>query len=88
MRVLHSDLHCELSLCHCVTPLVILSDEGNRQAENGVETALKYLAQNNRANINKKSMVALTGDADKATQDSEYLMVVVSVLHSHWSRGS
>ena len=80
MRVLHSALHCELSLCYCVTPLVILSDDGNRQAENGVETALKYLAQNNRANINKKSMVALTGDADKATQDSEYLMVVVLQL--------
>ena len=59
--MLHSALNCELSLSYCVTPLVIISDEGNRQAENGVETALKYLAQNNRANINKKSMVTLTG---------------------------
>ena len=45
-----------------------------------METALKYLAQNNMANINKKSMVALTGDADKAMQNSEYLMVVVLQL--------
>ena len=45
-----------------------------------METALKYLAQNNMANINKKSMVTLTGDADKAMQDSEYLMVVVLQL--------
>ena len=73
------DLQCTGSY-YCSTLLVILSDEGDRPAENGVETALKYLAQNNMANINKKSMIALTEDADKATQDSEYLMVVVLQL--------
>ena len=49
-------------------------------AENGVDTAIKYLSQNNMANINKKSMVTLTGDGDKAMQNSEYLMVVVLQL--------
>ena len=62
---------------HCFTLLVILCDEGNRQAENGVETAIKYLAQNNMANINKKSMVTLNGEPNKAAGDSEYLMLVV-----------
>ena len=61
---------------HCVTLLVILCDEGNRQAENGVETAIKYLAQNNMANINKQSMVTITGEPNKAAGDSEYLMLV------------
>ena len=55
----------------------MVCDEGDRQAENGVETAIKYLAQNNMANINKKSMVTLTGQPFKAAGDSEYLMVVV-----------
>ena len=58
---------------HCVILLVILCDEGNRQAENGVETAIKYLAQNNMANINKQSMVTITGEPNKAAGDSEYL---------------
>ena len=62
---------------HCVTLLVIVCDEGNRQAENGVETAIKYLAQNNMANINKQSMVTITGEPNKAAGDSEYLMLVV-----------
>ena len=59
------------------TLLVILSHEGDRPAENGVETALKYLAQTNKANINKKSMVTLTGELENTTRDCEYLMVVV-----------
>ena len=58
---------------HCFTLLVIVCDEGNRQAENGVETAIKYLTQNNKANINKKSMVTITGQPFKAAGDSEYL---------------
>ena len=62
---------------HCSTLLVILSDEGDKPAENGVETALKYLAQTNKANINKKSMVTLTGDLENTTRDSEYLVVLV-----------
>ena len=32
---------------HCFTLLVIVTEEGDRPAENGVETAIKYLAQNN-----------------------------------------
>ena len=62
---------------HCSTLLVILSDEGDKPAENGVETALRYLAQTNKANINKKSMVTLTEEAGNTTRDSEYLMVLV-----------
>ena len=58
---------------HCFTLLVIVHDEGNRQAENGVETAIKYLAGNNMGNINKQSMVSLTGDPVDAAGDSEYL---------------
>ena len=56
----------------CFTPPVIVCDEGNRQAENGVDTAIKYLAQNNMANINKKSMVSLTGEPFQAAGGSEY----------------
>ena len=41
-------------------------DEGNRQAENGVDTAVKYLAQNNLAAINKKSVVDFMTDEDPA----------------------
>ena len=63
--------HCQLSLFF--TLLVIVHDEGNRQAENGVETAIKYLAGNNMGNINKQSMVSLTGDPVDAARDSEYL---------------
>ena len=62
---------------HCFPPLVILRDEGNRQAENGVDTAIKYLTQKGLANINKKSMVSLTGEPFKAAGDSEYLILVV-----------
>ena len=43
-------------LCMSV-PLVVVMDEGNRQAENGVDVAIKYLAQNNMASINKKTVV-------------------------------
>ena len=39
-------------------------DEGNRQAENGVDTAIKYLAQNNLANINKKSVLDFMKDEE------------------------
>ena len=41
-------------------------------AENGVDTAIKYLSQNNMANINKKSMVSLTGEPVEAARGSEY----------------
>ena len=56
---------------------VIVCDEGNRVAENGVETAIKYLAQNNMASVDKKSMVTLSGDPRRAAEDSEYLSLVV-----------
>jgi ionotropic glutamate receptor len=49
--------------------VLIVCDERNIQAENGVDTAIKYLTQNNMANINKKSMVTLTGEANKAAGD-------------------
>ena len=62
---------------HCVTLLVILCDEGNRQAENGVDTAIKYLMQNGMGSVNKKSMVTLTGEPNKAASDSEYLLLLV-----------
>ena len=42
-----------------------------------METALKYLAQTNKANINKRSMVTLTEEAGNTTRDSEYLVVLV-----------
>ena len=58
---------------HCFSLLVILRDEANIQAENGVETALKYLAGNNMTNINKRSMVTLSGEPVNAARDSEYL---------------
>ena len=64
-------------ISHCFTLLVILCDEGNRQAENGVDTAIKYLTQKGLASINKKSMVTLTGEPFKAAGDSEYLILVV-----------
>ena len=60
---------------HCFTLLVIVTEEGNRPAENGVDTAIKYLAQNNMGNINKKSMVTLTGEPFGTAGDSEYLVV-------------
>ena len=44
--------------------LVIVMDEGNRQAENGVDTAIKYLAQKNLANINKKSVLDFMMDEE------------------------
>ena len=65
------------SSSHCFTLLVIVCDDGNRQAENGVDTAIKYLAQNNMGNINKKSMVTLTGEGSKAALDSEYPILAV-----------
>ena len=70
------DLQCTGSY-YCSTLLVILSDEGDRPAENGVETALKYLAQTNKTNINKKSIVTLTGETENTTRDCEYLRVLV-----------
>ena len=48
-------------------------------AENGVDTAIKYLSQNNMANINKKSMVTLSEEPFKALGDSEYLIYQGSV---------
>ena len=42
-----------------------------------METALKYLAQTNKTNINKKSMVTLTGETENTTRDCEYLRVLV-----------
>ena len=76
---------CEYSLSsllstvihHCFTLLVIVCDEANRQAENGVETAIKYLTQKGLASVNKKSMVTLTGEPNKAASDSEYLILLV-----------
>ena len=47
-------------------PLVVVMDEGNRQAENGVDSAIKYLTQNNLATINKKSVVDFMTDEDPA----------------------
>ena len=47
-------------------PLVVVMDEGNRQAENGVDTAIKYLAQNNMASINKKTVVDFMTDEEPA----------------------
>ena len=37
---------------------MIVTDDGNKQAENGVDTAIKYLTQNNIASINKKSVLS------------------------------
>ena len=54
---------------------VIVCDENNRQAENGVDTAIKYLAQNNMASVNKQSMVTLTGQPVNAAGDSKYLIL-------------
>ena len=65
------------SSSHCFTLLVIVCDEANRQAENGVDTAIKYLMQNGMASVNKKSMVTLTGEPNKAASDSEYLILLV-----------
>ena len=62
---------------HCFTLLVIVTEEGDRPAENGVETAIKYLAQNNKANINTTSMVSLTGEPEKALRDSKYQILTV-----------
>ena len=36
-----------------------------------------YLTQNNMGSINKKSMVTLTGEPNKAAGDSEYMILVV-----------
>ena len=58
---------------HSFTLLVIIRDEANIQAENGVETAIKYLTGNNMTNINKQSMVTLTGQPVNAAGDSKYL---------------
>ena len=44
-----------------------------------METALKYLAQTNKTNINKKSMVTLSEDPFKAVGDREYLIYQGSV---------
>ena len=41
-------------------------DEGNRQAENGVDTAIKFLAQNNLATINKKTVLDFMTDEEPA----------------------
>ena len=38
-------------------------------------TAIKYLAGNNMGNINKQSMVGLTGEPVNAAGDSEYLIL-------------
>ena len=65
------------SSSHCFTLLVIVCDDGNRQAENGVETAIKYLDRNNMANINQNSMVFSTGEPFKTADDCEYLILVV-----------
>ena len=43
---------------HLLFSLVIVTDDGNKQAENGVDTAIKYLTQNNIASINKKSVLS------------------------------
>ena len=59
------------------TLLVILCDEGNRQAENGVDTAIKYLTGKGLGSINRRSMVTLTGEPFKAAGDSEYQILVV-----------
>ena len=59
------------------TLIVILCDEGNRQAENGVDTAIKYLTGKGLGSINRRSMVTLTGEPNKAAGDSEYMILVV-----------
>ena len=43
---------------HLLFSIVIVTDDGNKQAENGVDTAIKYLTQNNIASINKKSVLS------------------------------
>ena len=43
-----------------------------------METAIKYLTQNNMASINKQSMVTLTGEPVNAAGDSEFLTLGVS----------
>ena len=43
-----------------------------------MDTAIKYLAGNNIGNINKQSMVTLTGQPVNAAGDSEFLTLGVS----------
>ena len=60
---------------HSFNITVIVHDQNHRQAENGVATAIKYLAGNNMGNINKQSMVSLTGQPVNAAGDSKYLIL-------------
>ena len=53
-------------------------DEGNRQAENGVDTAVKYLAQNNLATINKRSVVDFMTDDEPAQAVGKGEIIMIS----------
>ena len=39
-------------------------DVGNLQAQNGLDTAIRYLAQNNLATVNKQTVVDFLQDED------------------------
>ena len=53
-----------LSPCLNVTFLVVVIDAGNLQAQNGLDTAIRYLAQNNLATVNKQTVVDFLQDED------------------------
>ena len=53
-----------LSPCLNVTFLVVVMDAGNLQAQNGLDTAIRYLAQNNLATVNKQTVVDFLQDED------------------------
>ena len=53
-----------LSPCLNVTFLVVVMDVGNLQAQNGLDTAIRYLAQNNLATVNKQTVVDFLQDQD------------------------
>ena len=57
-------IEMSLSPCLNVTLLVVVMDVGNLQAQNGLDTAIRYLAQNNLATVNKQTVVDFLQDED------------------------
>ena len=57
-------IEMSLSPCLNVTFLVVVMDAGNLQAQNGLDTAIRYLAQNNLATVNKQTVVDFLQDED------------------------
>ena len=61
-------IEMSLSPCLNVTFLVVVMDVGNLQAQNGLDTAIRYLAQNNLATVNKQTVVDVLMDYDKMAE--------------------